>query len=138
MSMETQQYDVFTDGSFRPPNFGAYAVLIMQGDKEHACLSAPIFGATINRMELLAMAEALSYFNDSVETINIHSDSQYAVNCMTRWARHWHLNDWRTVTGDPVKNRDLIEKMFHLSRIHRVTYRWIRGHAGNEHNERCD
>ena len=136
--MSKQAYTVWTDGSWRPPNFGSYAVLIFQDDKEIACLSGPVFHCTINRMELLAIHEALAYFKEPGQTIHLISDSQYAVNCMTRWARHWQKNAWLTVTGDPVKNRDLIEKIYTLCQIHQVTFRWVRGHDGNKNNERCD
>jgi ribonuclease HI len=131
------QYVAYTDGSYRPPNFGSYAVLILQDGKELASIAKPVFDATINRMELLAIHEALAYFTKK-SSITIMSDSQYAVNCIVRWTTHWQRNNWLTMTGEPVKNRDIIEAIANLAKLHIVKIQWVRGHAGNEYNERCD
>lgn len=135
--MKKNEYVVYTDGSFRLPNFGSYSVLILHNNVEETCLSGPIFDTTINRMELFAIYTALAYFKHPA-TVTMYSDSQYAVNCVTRWAAHWRKNQWKTMTGDPVKNQDLIEKIYDLTKIHYVRLHWVRGHSGNTHNERCD
>ncbi len=135
--MSETHYEIYTDGSFRPPNFGSYAVLIFKDSIEHACITAPVFNATINQAELLAIYMALNYFTDKV-SINISSDSQYAVNCITKWAPHWNRNNWLTATGESVKNKQIIQSIYQLMKFHKVRVSWVRGHAGDVNNERCD
>lgn len=135
--MKKTHYDIYCDGSFRLPNYGAYAVLILQNGKEITSFAKPIFDSTINVMELQAIYEALSYFPDPV-SVTIYSDSQYAVNCITKWAAHWQRCNWVTTNGLPVKNKALIESIIPLTKKHKVKLLWIRGHAGNVHNETCD
>ena len=130
-------YHIYTDGSFRRPNYGSYAAIILHNDKEHACISQAVFDATINKMELLAIAAALGSFKTSAH-IHIYSDSQYAINCITKWMYSWARNDWLTSIGEPVKNKDVIENIYNLCQLHEVKAYWIRGHNGNVHNEKCD
>ena len=134
---ENSDYVIFVDGSWRKPHYGAYAAIILKDDKEYACLSAPVFNCTINHVELLAIAKALGSFDKSVK-VSVYSDSQYAVNCITRWMYAWLANGWMTSLGEPVKNKEVIEELYHLCRLHEVKVRWVRGHAGNKYNEKCD
>jgi len=90
-------------------------------------------------MELQAVIEALKYAERlSADGIRLHTDSQYVNNGITSWINSWVRNGWRTASKKPVKNRDLWELLHELdTRLH-PEWRWVRGHAGDELNERCD
>ncbi|MDR3160537.1 MAG: ribonuclease HI [Spirochaetaceae bacterium] len=96
---------------------------------------------TNNRMELTAAAAALESLR-SLEIpsrrITVFTDSQYLQKGMTLWIRAWKQNAWRTSDRKLVKNRDLWERLDTLSANFQIDWVWIRGHAGNEFNERCD
>jgi ribonuclease HI len=103
------------------------------------------FGAeldtTNNRMELTAALAALKAFAKleiPSRTITVFTDSQYVQKGMTSWLKSWKQNGWRTGDRKPVKNRDLWEQLDELSADFLIEWRWVRGHAGNEYNERCD
>ena len=101
-------------------------------------------GTTNNKMELTAIFEALSELNATPDSIvTIRSDSKYCINACTRWGDAWEKNGWvltskRSNAGEPVKNRDLIESIRDLCKRHTVRFKWVRGHAGDRDNERCD
>jgi ribonuclease HI len=99
--------------------------------------SGGVIGTTNNRMELMAVIQALETVEIGPRVI-ITSDSQYVVNGCTVWCRNWMANGWKTADGKPVKNRDLWERLYALCSLHNVRFDWTKGHAGNPMNEMCD
>jgi ribonuclease HI len=96
--------------------------------------------STNNRMELMAVIaalEALKGMNHGRQA-QVFTDSQYVQKGMTEWIRGWKRNGWRTSDKKPVKNQDLWERLDGLASDFSVTWTWVKGHAGNTYNERCD
>ena len=94
-------------------------------------------GVTNNRMELRSVLDALLGIPDG-ETVEVTSDSRYVIDALTRWIAGWRRKGWRTSTGGPVLNRDLIEEIAAREEGLRVRYAWVRGHVGHPVNEVCD
>ncbi len=92
---------------------------------------------TNNRMELRAVLEALHGLPDG-EAVEVRSDSRYVVDALSKWIHGWRRKGWRTATGEPVLNRDLIETLAARATALRVEYTWVRGHDGGPVNEICD
>ena len=96
---------------------------------------------TNNRMELQAVIEALRFVarqRDCAASVRIHTDSQYVKNGISDWIHTWIKNGWRTAAKKPVKNQDLWLRLHELNALVRPDWIWVRGHAGDELNERCD
>ena len=133
---------IYTDGACRGnPGPGGYGVVLMHG-KHRKELSAGFRRTTNNRMEILACIAALSALKEPCD-VTIYSDSKYVVNAMTQsWALKWRSRGWkrRLKNGDmeDALNPDLWARMLELCDLHRVHFIWVRGHDGNEGNERCD
>ena len=94
-------------------------------------------GVTNNRMELRSVLDALHGIPEG-ETVLVTSDSRYVIDALTRWIAGWRRKGWRTSTGGPVMNRDLIEEIAAREESLRVRYAWVRGHVGHPVNEVCD
>ena len=93
---------------------------------------------TNNRMELMAVIVALEALNRPCE-VEVHSDSQYVVNAFNKhWIDGWKKRGWKTANKQPVKNRDLWERLLTAKSKHKIEFIWVKGHAGHELNERCD
>ena len=92
---------------------------------------------TNNRMELMAAIAALEALREPCEVV-LHTDSQYVRQGITEWMANWLRRGWKTAGGDPVKNRDLWERLHAAAARHRVDWRWVKGHAGDPDNERVD
>ena len=88
-------------------------------------------------MELTAAAAALEALKRPCRVV-LHTDSEYVKNGMTRWHQGWVRKNWRSSTGDPVKNMDLWQRLLAAAARHRVEWRWVRGHSGDPMNERAD
>jgi ribonuclease HI len=133
-----QKVVIYTDGgAIGNPGPGGYGAVLLYGGH-----SKEIKGAyrltTNNRMELKAAIEALSTLKKACDVI-LHSDSQYLVNAMTKgWVERWQANGWMRNKKEPALNVDLWEQLLPLCEKHRVQFVWVRGHAGNPDNERCD
>jgi ribonuclease HI len=91
-------------------------------------------------MELMAVIKALESLKamESLNTIEIITDSQYVQKGMSQWIKDWKARGWKTKGKDPVKNQDLWQHLDALAAGFSITWRWVKGHAGNEYNERCD
>jgi ribonuclease HI len=156
--METE-LKIFTDGgcSGNPgPGGWAYIIAADRGDGTAVAILAEKWGAeentTNNRMELRAVIAALEAVPglsggsglpapvpDAVSArITVVTDSQYVQKGITQWVHNWKKNEWQTSDRKPVKNRDLWERLDRLSSGLALRWAWVRGHAGNELNERCD
>ena len=92
---------------------------------------------TNNRMELTAVIEALSALKRGCR-VAIYTDSEYVRNGITSWIHNWKTRGWRTADKKPVKNVDLWQRLDAAIRHHDVHWRWVKGHAGHEMNERAD
>jgi ribonuclease HI len=92
---------------------------------------------TNNRMELMAAISALESLTVAC-TIDLHTDSQYVRQGITEWMPNWIRRNWKTAGGDPVKNRDLWERLHAAAARHRVAWHWVKGHSGDPDNERVD
>ena len=101
-------------------------------------LSGGFRKTTNNRMELLACIVGLEQFN-TPSAVALYSDSRYVVDGITKgWAKKWQRNGWRKSNGEPALNIDLWERLLSLCDRHDVRFIWVKGHAGNAGNERCD
>jgi ribonuclease HI len=129
---------IHTDGACKGnPGPGGYGVVMVCG-RHRLELAKGYTRTTNNRMEVLAAIVALETLREPCE-IELWSDSRYLVDAMTKnWLKGWKAKGWRTATNGPVKNRDLWERLAAAVEPHKVTWKWLRGHAGHKENERCD
>jgi ribonuclease HI len=132
---------IYTDGGCSPnPGLGAWAAVLMYGEHKRE-ISGGEPETTNNRMELMAAVRALETLRRDCPVI-LHTDSQYLQKGMTTWLANWKRNNWKRRKGSGqsgvVKNADLWKRLDDLAQQHRVQWRWVRGHAGNMLNERCD
>jgi ribonuclease HI len=129
--------EIWTDGGAKPnPGPGGWgAILRFHGVERELSGGEP--ATTNNRMELTAAAEALEALKRPCRVV-VHTDSEYVKNGVTRWHQGWVRKNWRSATGDPVKNIDLWQRLLAAAAKHRVEWHWVRGHAGNVMNERAD
>ena len=129
---------IYTDGacSGNPGPGGWGSVLIYKGIKKE--ISGGQKETTNNIMEITAVLEALKLLKHPC-IVNVYSDSAYVVNCFTQgWIYNWIKKDWKTSNNEPVKNKDLWEELYKLTKIHKVTFNKVKGHSDNELNNRCD
>ena len=128
---------IYTDGACRGnPGPGGWAALLMTPEREKE-LSGFEAHTTNNRMELLAAIRALEALKQPCE-VALYTDSQYVKNGITTWIVDWKLRNWRTADKKPVKNVDLWQQLDALVAGHRIDWHWVKGHAGDEGNERVD
>jgi ribonuclease HI len=129
---------IYTDGSsLGNPGPGGYGVVIPSLE-DGLELSRGFRLTTNNRMELLACIVGLEQFEEP-SAISLHSDSRYVVNGITKgWAAKWQRNGWKKSTGKKALNVDLWKRLLALCERHDVNFVWVKGHAGNPGNERCD
>jgi len=134
---EPRHVEIWTDGGCRPnPGPGGWAALLRFAGTERE-LSGAAAQTTNNRMELTAAAEALEALKRPC-VVMLHTDSEYVRNGVTRWSTGWVRRNWRNASGDPVANMDLWRRVLDAAKRHEVSWRWVRGHSGNEYNERVD
>ena len=128
---------IWSDGacSGNPGPGGWGAVLIWNGREKELKGGAP--ETTNNRMELTAAIEALAALK-APAAIDFYIDSQYVRGGVMGWVASWKRNGWRTADRKPVKNIDLWQQLDALAAKHRITWHWVKGHAGTEGNERAD
>ena len=129
--------EIWTDGGCKgnPGPGGWAAILVARGTEKE--LSGGEATTTNNRMELTAAIAALEALTRSC-SVALHTDSQYVRDGITQWLGNWKRRNWRTADKKPVKNVDLWQRLDAASARHTVDWRWVRGHAGDEMNERAD
>lgn len=128
---------IYTDGcSLGNPGPGGYAVLIKNLGKD-VLLSGSFSYTTNNKMELLAVIKALSYFKEP-KKIKIYTDSEYVVKGATEWLPKWKVNGYKTSEGKPIKNRELWEELENWLKFHEVVFIKIPAHKGHPENEKVD
>ncbi len=131
---------IHTDGScLGNPGPGGYAAILRQTGKDYEkSIGGGFARTTNNRMEITAVIEALSSLNFPCR-VDLYSDSQYVINAIEkRWLVSWLKKGWINSKKEPVKNRDLWEKLLPLLERHEVKFHWVRGHQGHAENEKCD
>lgn len=133
-----EKVTIYTDGacSGNPGPGGWGAVLIYKDTKKE--ISGAQKDTTNNEMELTAALEALKMLKFPCE-VDLHSDSAYLVNGFLQgWIYNWQKNNWKTADKKPVKNKEIWEQIYNLTKTHKVTFIKVKGHADNELNNRCD
>jgi ribonuclease HI len=131
---------IHTDGAcLGNPGPGGWAAVLRLEDTEHRREMAGGFAATTNnRMELVAVLEALSALTESC-VVNLYTDSQYVRNAVEKgWLVAWQAKNWVKSDKKPVRNVDLWQQLTPLLARHKVRFHWLRGHSGHAENERCD
>ncbi len=135
---------IYTDGAARgnPDGPGGYGAVLQYTDKKGEPhkreYSAGYRKTTNNRMELMGVIAALEALTIPCHVL-LHTDSSYVVNAFNKgWIEKWQSNNWRTSGREPVKNKDLWLRLLKAAEQHNVEFIWVKGHAGDEMNERCD
>ncbi|MDH5195500.1 MAG: ribonuclease HI [Nitrospira sp.] len=129
--------EIYTDGACSGnPGPGGWGVLVRDGKVETE-LSGGEPATTNNRMELLAVIEALQFLPQPVQA-RVYTDSQYVQKGISEWIHSWKRRGWKTAGNDPVKNEDLWRRLDALAGNHRLEWHWVRGHNGHPENERVD
>ena len=133
----TPQVVIYTDGacSGNPGPGGWGAVLLSGSNRKEICGGEA--GTTNNRMELMAAIQALEALKKPCK-VELHTDSTYVMKGISEWIHNWKRRGWRTADGKPVKNDDLWRRLDEARSRHDVSWRWVKGHAGHELNERAD
>ena len=129
---------IYTDGACSDnPGPGGWGAILRYGEKELE-LSGSHPATTNNRMELTGAVEALSRLKRPCR-VSLYSDSKYLVDAMKLgWAARWEKNGWKRNAKEKALNPDLWEKLLSLCRTHEVEFIWVKGHADNPYNNRCD
>lgn len=128
---------IYTDGGCNPnPGAGGWAALLMYGEHTKE-LSGGHKNTTNNQMELTAAIEALEALNTACE-VELYTDSTYLKNGITNWIHNWKRKGWKNAKGKPVKNKELWLRLDAATQRHTIQWKWVKGHSGNEHNERVD
>ena len=133
-----KQVSIYTDGacSGNPGPGGWGAILCYKGTEKE--ISGAEKETTNNRMELTAVIEALKCLEEAGE-IELWSDSKYVIDGLEKgWAESWRKNGWRKSDRKPALNPDLWDVLLNLTAEHEIRYHWVKGHAENELNNRCD
>ena len=132
-----EQIDIYTDGACKGnPGPGGWGALLRSGVHEKE-----IFGGerhtTNNRMEIMAVIESLKLVKKKAK-VCIYTDSTYVKDGISSWIKQWKINGWKTAARKPVKNEELWKELDLLVSQHQIEWVWVKGHAGDEGNERAD
>ena len=128
---------IYSDGACKgnPGRGGWGALLVTDGHRKEICGGEA--NTTNNRMEMTAVIRALESLKRP-SAVEVHTDSQYVQKGISEWMAGWKRRNWRTADGKPVKNQDLWLQLDALSQLHRIEWKWVRGHNGHPENERAD
>ena len=128
---------IYTDGACKGnPGPGGWGAWLKSGAHEKELWGGER-ETTNNRMELIAVSEALSA-RKRTSRVELHTDSQYVRHGITEWIHNWKRRGWKTADRKPVKNEDLWRRLDELAARHHIAWHWVRGHAGDPGNERAD
>ena len=133
-----KQVTIYTDGacSGNPGPGGWAAILIYKDVRKEISGSEAL--TTNNRMEITSALKGLEALKQSC-AVDIYTDSSYLYNAFEKeWLYNWNRNDWNKANKKPVENRDLWEKMYAMTKQHRIRFHKVKGHSDNEFNNRCD
>jgi ribonuclease HI len=133
----TPQVVIHTDGACSGnPGPGGWGAVLHFKDQEKELWGGEL-QTTNNRMELMAAIQALEALKKPCK-VELHTDSQYVMKGISEWIHGWKRRGWLTADKKPVKNDDLWKRLDHARLRHEVDWRWVKGHAGHEFNERAD
>lgn len=129
---------IYTDGSSRGnPGPGGYGAILLSGEHQKE-QSGGYEKTTNNRMELMAVLVALEALKKPCQ-VEVFSDSRYVINALDKgWLHGWHQRGWVKADKKPLKNVDLWKRVHAAIQAHEIVWTWVKGHAGNKYNERCD
>lgn len=128
---------LYTDGACSGnPGPGGWGV-VMRWNGHEKELSGHEEDTTNNRMELTAVIKGLEALNKPC-TVEVYTDSKYVQQGVTEWLAGWKAKGWKTAAKKPVKNQDLWQELDELQAAHKISYHWVKGHAGHPENERAD
>jgi len=129
--------DVYTDGScLGNPGNGGWAFLVKKNDIISS-RSGFVLNTTNNQMELTAAIKAIEFL-DTNDVINLLTDSNYVKNGITSWIKNWKINNWKNSSKQPVKNKDLWERLDELNSTKSVNWQWVKAHSTNNYNIHVD
>ena len=133
----TPKVVIYTDGACSGnPGPGGWGAILMSGEHERELWGGEA-ATTNNRMEMMAAIQALEALKRPCK-VELHTDSQYLRTGISEWLAAWKARGWRTASKSPVKNEDLWRRLDEARLRHEVDWRWVKGHAGHELNERAD
>mgnify|MGYP001814345244 FL=1 len=133
----SQIVEVYTDGACRGnPGPGGWGVLLRYGETEKEMYGGEA-ETTNNRMELMAAIQALENLTRECKVV-LTTDSEYVRKGITEWMANWKKRGWKTASKQPVKNKDLWQRLDKAATQHQVEWHWVRGHTGHPENERAD
>ena len=138
MIVKMEKVIIYTDGacSGNPGPGGWAAVLMYKENKKE--ISGAIKNTTNNIMELTAVVEALKTLKFPCE-VDLYSDSSYVINAFEKkWIFGWMKNNWKTSSKEPVKNKEIWQELYDLTKVHKVNFIKVKGHSDNIWNNRCD
>lgn len=133
-----EEITIYTDGacSGNPGPGGWGAILIYGNNKKE--ISGNSSNTTNNIMELTAVIESLKLLKRPCK-VSLYSDSAYVINAFNqKWIYGWLKNNWKTSSKEPVKNKELWQELYNLTKVHDITFIKVKGHSDNEFNNRCD
>jgi len=135
--MSEEVVEIYSDGACRGnPGPGGWGVLLRFNTDEKELWGGED-DTTNSRMELTAVIRALEAL-ERPSRARVFTDSQYVQKGISEWVHDWKQRNWRTADKKPVKNLDLWKRLDQLAALHRVEWRWVKGHAGHPENERAD
>lgn len=128
---------IYTDGACKGnPGPGGWGVLLQYNGEEREMFGGEA-STTNNRMEMMAVIEALRALKRPSRVV-LHTDSTYVMKGITEWIHGWKARGWRTAAKEPVKNVDLWKLLDTEVARHQIEWKWVKGHAGHDGNERAD
>ena len=134
----TPKVVIYTDGACRGnPGPGGWGAILIAANGTEKQLCGGERATTNNRMELMAAIQALEALKKPCK-VELHTDSQYVQKGIHEWIHSWKRRGWMTADKKPVKNDDLWRRLDEARARHDVDWRWVKGHAGHELNERAD
>ncbi len=133
-----EEVTIYTDGACSGnPGPGGWGTILMYNENKKE-ISGGKDNTTNNVMELTAVIEGLKLLKFPCK-VKLYSDSAYVVNAFNqKWIYGWLKNGWKNASKEPVKNKELWQELYELTKIHEVEFIKVKGHADNEYNNRCD
>ena len=132
------KYIIYTDGACSGnPGPGGWGAVIFDENKKQINISGKEAATTNNRMEMIAVIEALKLIKTDCE-ISLYTDSKYVMDGVNKWLSGWKQKGWKTSNKKPVKNQDLWESIDEYITKHNIKWHWVKGHSGNPGNELAD
>jgi len=128
---------IYTDGScLGNPGAGGWGAILVY-NQHQSTLSGSEADTTNNRMELMAAIRAIESLNQPCR-IDLYTDSKYLKQGISEWIENWRKNNWRNSRKQPIKNIDLWQRLDYIVKNHKITWHWVKGHAGDKMNELAD